>query len=93
MFVFSRYDLRPFLYNSKWQWQFDAIDRCVERLEANKNKQQPLAQAEVAGAAAAPFANDVDRVTRIQAALRAAGVKLKEGTDQQELLNLLENAQ
>eukprot|EP00019_Armaparvus_languidus_P007003 CAMPEP_0168602046 /NCGR_PEP_ID=MMETSP0420-20121227/13806_1 /TAXON_ID=498008 /ORGANISM="Pessonella sp." /LENGTH=643 /DNA_ID=CAMNT_0008640573 /DNA_START=344 /DNA_END=2272 /DNA_ORIENTATION=+ len=75
----NRYDLRPFLYNSKWQWQFDAIDRCVERLEANKNKQQPLAQAEVAGAAAAPFANDVDRVTRIQAALRAAGVKLKEG--------------
>ena len=25
----NRYDLRPFLYNSTWQWQFELIDREV----------------------------------------------------------------
>ena len=25
----NRYDLRQFLYNTKWEWQFSAIDREV----------------------------------------------------------------
>ena len=25
----NRYDLRPFLYNTKWQWQFETIDQIV----------------------------------------------------------------
>ena len=25
----NRFDLRPFLYNSAWQWQFEMIDREV----------------------------------------------------------------
>ena len=25
----NRFDLRPFLYNSTWQWQFEMIDREV----------------------------------------------------------------
>lgn len=28
----NRYDLRQFLYNSKWTWQFRAIDAQVARL-------------------------------------------------------------
>ncbi|KAI8897667.1 NAD synthetase 1 [Globomyces pollinis-pini] len=32
----NRYDLRPFLYNSSWKWQFDEIDKRVN--EMNKIK-------------------------------------------------------
>lgn len=32
----NRYDLRPFLYNSSWQWQFSKIDRLVQLGEENK---------------------------------------------------------
>ncbi|GJQ11049.1 hypothetical protein GpartN1_g2840.t1 [Galdieria partita] len=28
----NRYDLRPFLYNSRWQWQFSKIDQLVTKL-------------------------------------------------------------
>jgi len=33
----NRYDLRPFLYNSRWQWQFSKIDRLVVRKEETTN--------------------------------------------------------
>ena len=29
----NRFDLRQFLYNIKWKWQFDAIDDESDRLE------------------------------------------------------------
>jgi len=32
----NRFDHRPFLYNSKWTWQFEKIDKVVERLEKQK---------------------------------------------------------
>ena len=31
----NRYDLRQFLYNSRWTWQFRAIDALVARLSQN----------------------------------------------------------
>lgn len=33
-----RYDLRPFLYNSKWSTQFRAIDELVARINAKRIK-------------------------------------------------------
>ena len=30
----NRFDLRQFLYNTRWTWQFRHIDACVKRLEA-----------------------------------------------------------
>ncbi|KAK7065400.1 Glutamine-dependent NAD(+) synthetase [Halocaridina rubra] len=33
-----RFDHRQFLYNYRWVWQFDAIDRAVERLEYGKTQ-------------------------------------------------------
>lgn len=32
----NRYDLRPFLYNSRWTWQFRKIDEEVDRCKAEK---------------------------------------------------------
>ncbi|CAG8500619.1 2043_t:CDS:10 [Paraglomus occultum] len=32
----NRFDLRPFLYNSAWEWQFERIDTLVKELEENK---------------------------------------------------------
>lgn len=32
----NRYDFRPFLYNSKWERQFNSIDKIVEELEQQK---------------------------------------------------------
>jgi NAD+ synthase (glutamine-hydrolysing) len=29
----NRFDLRPFLYNTAWSWQFKRIDRAAETLE------------------------------------------------------------
>eukprot|EP00026_Physarum_polycephalum_P017615 Phypoly_transcript_18893.p1 GENE.Phypoly_transcript_18893~~Phypoly_transcript_18893.p1 ORF type:complete len:121 (+),score=10.02 Phypoly_transcript_18893:348-710(+) len=34
----NRYDLRPFLYNSKWSTQFCVIDELVTRYNAKRNK-------------------------------------------------------
>ncbi|CAG8525148.1 6045_t:CDS:10 [Paraglomus brasilianum] len=31
----NRFDLRPFLYNSTWDWQFERIDTLVKELEEN----------------------------------------------------------
>jgi NAD+ synthase (glutamine-hydrolysing) len=28
----NRFDLRPFLYNTRWPWQFRKIDQIVRRL-------------------------------------------------------------
>ncbi|KAI9288773.1 hypothetical protein BC943DRAFT_356774 [Umbelopsis sp. AD052] len=36
----NRFDLRPFLYNAAWTWQFKRIDRAAEALEANDKKKQ-----------------------------------------------------
>ncbi|KAI8379492.1 uncharacterized protein BYT42DRAFT_545837 [Radiomyces spectabilis] len=33
----NRFDLRPFLYNASWKWQFNRIDRAAEALEAQSN--------------------------------------------------------
>ena len=30
----NRFDLRQFLYNTRWTWQFRQIDACVKKLEA-----------------------------------------------------------
>lgn len=29
----NRFDLRPFLYNASWKWQFNRIDQDVVKLE------------------------------------------------------------
>jgi len=29
----NRFDLRPFLYNSTWDWQFERINTLVKELE------------------------------------------------------------
>jgi len=36
----NRFDLRPFLYNASWPWQFRKIDEMVERMEASEMAQQ-----------------------------------------------------
>lgn len=36
----NRFDLRPFLYNASWTWQFKRIDRAAETLEQTAKKQQ-----------------------------------------------------
>jgi NAD+ synthase (glutamine-hydrolysing) len=36
----NRFDLRPFLYNAGWTWQFTRIDRAAEALEQTAKKQQ-----------------------------------------------------
>ncbi|KAJ2122024.1 glutamine-dependent NAD(+) synthetase [Coemansia sp. RSA 720] len=33
----NRFDMRPFLYNSSWTWQFQAIDALIERIESAKD--------------------------------------------------------
>ncbi|XP_071329020.1 glutamine-dependent NAD(+) synthetase-like isoform X2 [Trachinotus anak] len=35
----NRFDLRPFLYNTRWTWQFRCIDQQVSQLAANTSKQ------------------------------------------------------
>ncbi|XP_068177532.1 glutamine-dependent NAD(+) synthetase [Antennarius striatus] len=35
----NRFDLRPFLYNTRWPWQFRCIDSQVSQLEANAPSQ------------------------------------------------------
>ncbi|CAO0790766.1 unnamed protein product [Mucor circinelloides] len=35
----NRFDLRPFLYNASWKWQFSKIDRVAEELERKANEQ------------------------------------------------------
>uniref|UniRef100_A0A8C3TFP8 Glutamine-dependent NAD(+) synthetase n=1 Tax=Chelydra serpentina TaxID=8475 RepID=A0A8C3TFP8_CHESE len=34
----NRFDLRPFLYNSTWSWQFRSIDKQVSNLESKEGK-------------------------------------------------------
>lgn len=36
----NRFDLRPFLYNASWSWQFKRIDRAAEALEQNIKKRE-----------------------------------------------------
>lgn len=36
----NRYDLRQFLYNTRWPWQFRRIDQLVEKYEASMLKPQ-----------------------------------------------------
>ncbi|KAF9915347.1 glutamine-dependent NAD(+) synthetase [Lobosporangium transversale] len=33
----NRFDLRPFLYNTSWSWQFDTIDKTVRAFERENN--------------------------------------------------------
>jgi hypothetical protein len=93
----SRYDLRPFLYNSSWKWQFDAIDAAVERLEqqqaaAEKKKQNAIAKTpEKQSVADEPLDDDV--AARVDAALRAAGVQLKPDIARAALLAMLQHQQ
>ncbi|GLD66994.1 glutamine-dependent NAD(+) synthetase isoform X1 [Lates japonicus] len=35
----NRFDLRPFLYNTRWSWQFRCIDNQVSQMPANASKQ------------------------------------------------------
>ncbi|XP_050811288.1 glutamine-dependent NAD(+) synthetase isoform X1 [Gopherus flavomarginatus] len=37
----NRFDLRPFLYNSTWSWQFRSIDKQVSNLESKEGKPVP----------------------------------------------------
>lgn len=37
----NRFDLRPFLYNASWKWQFDKIDGAVKQLEEAKKVRLP----------------------------------------------------
>ncbi|KAJ2166176.1 glutamine-dependent NAD(+) synthetase [Coemansia sp. RSA 518] len=34
----NRFDMRPFLYNSSWTWQFQAIDALIERIESAQDQ-------------------------------------------------------
>lgn len=36
----NRFDLRPFLYNASWSWQFKRIDRAAEALEQKIKKRE-----------------------------------------------------
>lgn len=36
----NRFDLRQFLYNTKWTWQFNAIDEIVNELEEGANEKK-----------------------------------------------------
>jgi NAD+ synthase (glutamine-hydrolysing) len=36
----NRHDLRQFLYNTKWEWQFAAIDKELMKLEKPINKSE-----------------------------------------------------
>ncbi|KAI7899195.1 uncharacterized protein BX663DRAFT_538097 [Cokeromyces recurvatus] len=36
----NRFDLRPFLYNASWKWQFDKVDRLAEELERQASENQ-----------------------------------------------------
>ncbi|KAI8084031.1 uncharacterized protein B0P05DRAFT_535923 [Gilbertella persicaria] len=36
----NRFDLRPFLYNASWKWQFSKIDREAEELERREGEQK-----------------------------------------------------
>jgi len=38
----NRFDLRPFLYNSKWSTQFRAIEELVARMEAKRQKREAI---------------------------------------------------
>lgn len=38
----NRFDLRPFLYNTRWTWQFDTIDRLAEDLELSEKEGKSL---------------------------------------------------
>ncbi|XP_055776663.1 glutamine-dependent NAD(+) synthetase-like [Salvelinus fontinalis] len=33
----NRFDLRPFLYNTRWSWQFRAIDNQVSKMEVGND--------------------------------------------------------
>ena len=33
----NRFDLRPFLYNASWKWQFTRIDQAAHSLEHTKD--------------------------------------------------------
>ena len=35
----NRFDHRPFLYNTRWSWQFAAIDSAVESLDSRETRE------------------------------------------------------
>jgi NAD+ synthase (glutamine-hydrolysing) len=37
----NRFDLRPFLYNASWSWQFEKIDQAVQSLEKAQQDRKP----------------------------------------------------
>lgn len=39
-----RFDLRPFLYNARWTWQFDKIDRELEEINKKRAHTQQAAR-------------------------------------------------
>lgn len=43
----NRYDLRQFLYNVKWPWQFKQIDAAVQALEAPPTTAPPSSEDEL----------------------------------------------
>lgn len=40
----NRFDLRPFLYNASWKWQFNKIDKAAQRLEQDGDARDELQQ-------------------------------------------------
>lgn len=55
----NRYDLRQFLYNTRWPWQFRRIDQLVEKYEASMPEPLPELRQQMqptAAEAAAPYA-------------------------------------
>ncbi|KAI8975354.1 hypothetical protein BDF20DRAFT_878131 [Mycotypha africana] len=42
----NRFDLRPFLYNASWKWQFEKIDRVAQELERQANEKELNSQVE-----------------------------------------------
>jgi NAD+ synthase (glutamine-hydrolysing) len=47
----NRFDLRPFLYNARWEWQFAAIDRDVQQRAQSATASAPGADAAAAASA------------------------------------------
>ncbi|KAJ1828348.1 Glutamine-dependent NAD(+) synthetase, partial [Coemansia sp. RSA 2708] len=33
----NRFDLRPFLYNANWTWQFRIVDEMIDRIEQRED--------------------------------------------------------
>lgn len=67
----NRYDLRPFLYNSNWTWQFERIDALAKELEQQR-AQEAIERDSVAASSAASMSSDQLNVQELLSQLQSA---------------------